>query len=145
MFGPQARPHKKRCKRCAQKLGARKHYYLRLRGTEENRLKRNAQARKWRKRKWREDPEWRQRDMDRCKAKATARRIAQVAQLRSRQNGLCGICVRSLGSEDLHIDHIIPRALGGTNVLNNLQVTHSECNIRKGAALVPGGLGPVPC
>jgi 5-methylcytosine-specific restriction endonuclease McrA len=33
----------------------------------------------------------------------------------------------------VHIDHIFPLVLGGETTLGNLRVTHSICNIRKGA------------
>lgn len=32
----------------------------------------------------------------------------------------------------LHVDHIVPRACGGQNVLENLQVLCEPCNVRKG-------------
>lgn len=45
----------------------------------------------------------------------------------------CGICKTSVELHDVHIDHVLPVVHGGTNELDNLRVTHSRCNILKGA------------
>jgi 5-methylcytosine-specific restriction endonuclease McrA len=48
----------------------------------------------------------------------------------------CGICGGAVAHRrEIHIDHIVPVALGGTNDLANLQVSHALCNMRKGARL----------
>lgn len=44
----------------------------------------------------------------------------------------CGLCGRDVHPADIHIDHIHPRSLGGRDELDNLQVTHAICNMRKG-------------
>lgn len=49
-----------------------------------------------------------------------------------------GMTCRLCGEEievvsDIHIDHIKPVALGGSDHPSNLQVAHSWCNMRKGA------------
>lgn len=46
---------------------------------------------------------------------------------------LCGICGLAVPADDVHIDHVYPRALGGSDEADNLQVAHSRCNMRKGA------------
>lgn len=47
---------------------------------------------------------------------------------------VCGICgSQILASEPLHIDHVQPRALGGSNVLSNLRPVHGRCNSSRGA------------
>jgi 5-methylcytosine-specific restriction endonuclease McrA len=35
--------------------------------------------------------------------------------------------------DDLHYDHIIPLAVGGSDTIDNIQVTHADANRRKGA------------
>jgi 5-methylcytosine-specific restriction endonuclease McrA len=35
----------------------------------------------------------------------------------------------------LHIDHVIPIAKGGADILDNLKPSHAICNISKGAKL----------
>jgi len=50
-----------------------------------------------------------------------------------RDGYVCGICDLEVDPADVHIDHIHPVSRGGTDDLDNLRVTHSRCNIRKGA------------
>ena len=51
-----------------------------------------------------------------------------------RDESICGLCREPVHpSEEIHIDHIIPVALGGSDDLTNLQVAHAHCNLRKGA------------
>lgn len=46
-----------------------------------------------------------------------------------RDAGTCQNC----GMPGTHVDHIVPRALGGDDSLNNLQLLCANCNLRKGA------------
>ena len=48
---------------------------------------------------------------------------------------VCGLCGGPVAPDDVHIDHILPRSLGGRDRLSNLQVAHSRCNLRKGARI----------
>lgn len=56
---------------------------------------------------------------------------------------LCAICHRPIDLEApafsplaVEVDHIIPRARGGPMyALDNLQLTHSQCNRKKGARM----------
>ena len=61
-----------------------------------------------------------------------------------RQLGRCTWCGDRLREEYLgsecHIDHVLPRALGGGNELANLAALHATCNLSKGSSLVQGGL-----
>ena len=50
-----------------------------------------------------------------------------------RDGYVCGLCGGDVEPADVHIDHILPVAHGGSEVVHNLQVTHSRCNLRKGA------------
>lgn len=49
-----------------------------------------------------------------------------------RDGGVCGLCGGDVDPGDIHIDHILPVSLGGQDLMENLQVAHSKCNIRKG-------------
>lgn len=50
-----------------------------------------------------------------------------------RDGTVCGICNGRVPRDDVHIDHITPVVRGGPTTLKNLRVTHSRCNLRKGA------------
>ena len=52
-----------------------------------------------------------------------------------RDGYVCQICRDLVKTWDVHIDHIIPYSLGGPDSLSNLRVTHSRCNMRRGARL----------
>jgi RNA-directed DNA polymerase len=57
---------------------------------------------------------------------------AKQAKLLKRQRGKCAWCELYFTSEDvLEVDHIIPKALGGGNELNNLQLLHGHCHDQK--------------
>jgi 5-methylcytosine-specific restriction endonuclease McrA len=53
--------------------------------------------------------------------------------LLSVQGHRCAICRGPLGLYESHVDHIVPRSAGGTDDYSNLQLTHMNCNLRKGA------------
>jgi 5-methylcytosine-specific restriction endonuclease McrA len=44
----------------------------------------------------------------------------------------CRLCGGDVHLSDVDIDHVVPVSLGGTDKLDNLQVTHSRCNRSKG-------------
>ena len=47
-----------------------------------------------------------------------------------KRDGLvCGICKQSLEGSVFHINHKIPVALGGTDTMDNVDLTHPKCNI----------------
>ena len=49
------------------------------------------------------------------------------------KSGFCCVyCGRKAPDVQLHVDHIVPVALGGSNDLSNLVAACSECNIGKG-------------
>ena len=58
-----------------------------------------------------------------------------VPALLKRDGVVCGICKGALTSDDfrlgIHVDHIVPLGDGGGNELDNLQLAHSQCNLRK--------------
>ncbi len=66
-----------------------------------------------------------------------------VSSLLERWGNCCYICNKpiDLGAprscstagweQGLHIDHVLPRALGGNNSIENLRPTHGLCNIKK--------------
>ena len=48
------------------------------------------------------------------------------------QGTLCAWCYEPLG-DDIHVDHYMPLALGGSNWPDNLRLLHGSCNASKGA------------
>ena len=76
-------------------------------------------------RKWKADKGY----VVRGKAYLTGRR-GICRSLLSKQQGRCASC--STGSGPWHVDHIMPRMLGGKDDLGNLQVLCAPCNLRKG-------------
>lgn len=70
------------------------------------------------------------REIDRVRKVNQELRGAVIA----RDGMVCGICgdVIEAGHE-VHIDHRLPVSKGGPTTLENLQVAHASCNIRKGA------------
>lgn len=79
---------------------------------------------------------WRARNPDKRRADRKSRKIAKrretIKVLMKLQRGRCAICRDKL-TADLHIDHIMPRKLGGSNARSNLQLTCIPCNLTKSA------------
>ena len=78
----------------------------------------------------------------RPKKAGTARRKRRFRRkLFIKQGGLCGICGERLRADpldpSLNVDHIVPRAYGGGNHPENLQLVHVECNTAKGSDVDP--------
>lgn len=45
-----------------------------------------------------------------------------------RDGFICGICNQSLENSKIEINHIIPVALGGKDVMENINLAHPNCN-----------------
>ena len=52
-----------------------------------------------------------------------------------RQRGTCAICLRRMSMADATLDHIVPRAFGGTDRYTNLRAAHRSCNMERGASM----------
>jgi hypothetical protein len=55
------------------------------------------------------------------------------AAVLERDGFVCQLCHGEVAREDVHLDHRIPYSHGGRSTVDNLQVTHSLCNLKKGA------------
>ena len=92
------------------------------------------------------DPEYRQKKIDRAKARhdrmGGAKPHRWWPELASRQGGKCGLCGKALRleSDAIDVDHIEPDSLGGPTTKANCQATHKSCNASKGNKIVPQNL-----
>lgn len=66
-------------------------------------------------------------------------RLASVPQeeidrdtLYERDGGVCGICGKEVGRDEISIDHIVPLSKGGPHLMDNLQIAHLNCNKARG-------------
>ena len=61
-----------------------------------------------------------------------------IRELADRDGGWwCNICGEIMPpSDDIHIDHIHPVELGGSNAKENLQAVHAYCNLKKNTNLM---------
>lgn len=50
-----------------------------------------------------------------------------------RDGYICQLCGGEIEPSDVHLDHIVPWSHGGPDTVKNLRVTHSLCNIKRGA------------
>lgn len=120
-----------------ERAGKRRNYHA---TKAKNRDKLRARSRAWRL----ANPgkmcgllkDWRARNTDKVRADKRGRRIAKRAELRANltrlQRGRCAVCHDKLAS-DAHLDHIMPRKLGGSNDRSNFQLTCPTCNLTKSA------------
>lgn len=51
-----------------------------------------------------------------------------IDALIKRDGFCCGFCNKSLENSKINIDHIIPVALGGMDILENVRLAHASCN-----------------
>lgn len=67
-------------------------------------------------------------------AMADRRHLQYIRQHLIAKHGMvCALCGKPIESEnELTVDHIIPRAMGGSTTYENCQLAHKECNFRKG-------------
>lgn len=54
------------------------------------------------------------------------------SKMYERDKGLCGICGEPVEYWDVDLDHIVPTSAGGLYHWENLRISHSACNRRRG-------------
>jgi 5-methylcytosine-specific restriction endonuclease McrA len=108
-----------------------------------------AQAKAWqqanRERDNANERAWRARNPERTRAainEAWHRRRARLASVPTdqwtrrdvweRDDGLCIYCGDDLDPQNWHVDHVIPIARGGSNLLSNVCASCPSCNLQKG-------------
>lgn len=81
--------------------------------------------------------EWARANSKKVYARNNARRIKRRESLKislmKLQRGQCAYCREKLTVGKIHVDHIMPVALGGLNVRSNFQLTCDACNFSKNA------------
>jgi 5-methylcytosine-specific restriction endonuclease McrA len=50
----------------------------------------------------------------------------------NRDKGICHLCKDEVDSNNWHLDHIMPVSRGGLHCYDNVAVSHSSCNLKKG-------------
>ena len=61
--------------------------------------------------------------------------LKYVLQIAARDKFTCHVCEMGYNSQDpWEIDHVIPLARGGSNLLSNLRLAHKSCNRDKAAS-----------
>lgn len=113
--------HKRICKGCATEFTT----------TRKSKLYCHEDCREWQKA---------QKKRDRDREWQNQRKGSLKARVYMQGNGKCGICKEHIDSSlaypdhmSLSIDHIIPRSLGGSHKIDNLQPAHLLCNSKRGA------------
>lgn len=80
---------------------------------------------------------WRKANKEKGYAAVRARRLKKRDSLKAHllkvQKGKCVYCNDRLVAGKFHIDHIMPRKLGGSEERSNFQLTCSHCNHTKAA------------
>lgn len=60
-----------------------------------------------------------------------------------RDGGVCGFCGQPVPLEKMHLDHAVPRSLGGPTHELNLRPAHPRCNLRANNRLPRHGQMPL--
>jgi hypothetical protein len=58
-------------------------------------------------------------------------RTAFRQRIWERDGGVCHLCGNAVDPTKMHLDHVIPRSLGGETDEANLRVSHPICNVGK--------------
>ena|SRR3990167_6327121 len=67
--------------------------------------------------------------------RTTEYRAILVDFLLKRDGMNCGFCKEPLAGLQVHIDHTIPLALGGSNTMENIRLAHAKCNYSSGVRI----------
>lgn len=64
-----------------------------------------------------------------------------LQELHIEYQGRCAYCFGVLGSDNKHLDHIVPLSNGGTNTICNVVYACARCNLSKGSKSLVDWLG----
>lgn len=71
-------------------------------------------------------------DVKRVKPLTSQRRVQAIEKLLETRSTTCHYCACVLKFEQITLDHVVPRALGGRNKLSNFVLACAECNNNRG-------------
>lgn len=92
-------------------------------------------AERQRKAQPRRDRAYRKEASRRARMAGAEREAVSRQEIIKRDNATCYLCGRVCSDADIHLDHIIPLAKGGSHTADNLAVACATCNVRKGTTL----------
>lgn len=78
---------------------------------------------------------WKNAKLEYTKWRKTDKAKKVIDKKTKKQQGLCFWCMLPL-DDFIHIDHIFPLYLGGSNGAINMCVTHPKCNMDKGTKVL---------
>lgn len=137
----------------AREWAMRKYY----RNIEESRQKNSKQQRRWRaanythalashkvsrRRAFQRDPEGTRLKgaakaaKRRCRMRLVTAETVDLQRIVARDRMRCHICRKKVRKDELHFDHVIPIAAGGTHEEANIAVSHATCNLKKHAKVL---------
>ena len=101
-----------------------------------NAYNRSEEKKAWKRARWANDDEYREKRLREKQARIPWKLTPQqISERLEAQDGKCGICTELIKG-DFHLDHILPLSRGGASIIENMQVTHPRCNLRRNANLV---------
>lgn len=100
-----------------------------------NRQRANERSKKYRERKRNGRPSFRTLRGPERKASTRSYREIIVDFLVKRDGLLCWRCAEPVDGSTVSLDHVVPVALGGKNIMENLKLAHLTCNISQGFAV----------
>ncbi len=75
---------------------------------------------------------WNKKTLRDLESNHSGRLVNNISKLFKKQNGCCNICKLKLEHDhNLEIDHIIPKTLGGKDIITNYQLVHNWCHDTK--------------
>lgn len=73
----------------------------------------------------------------RTKAMGAQQKERKRQRLLAKYGPHCWLCNREIIDETPRLDHVVPRAIGGSHGISNLRLAHELCNNRRGHGPIP--------
>ena len=136
---------RKRCDDCQRKVANARQRNKRLNNPGQFQAyerSRQAHRTKVARKRYQTDTEYRERVLLKVMRRAErlgvgTRKLAILGAILDRDGLVCALCgeflIEPYDGRQAHVDHIQPVSVGGPSDLDNLQLVHATCNLRKGA------------